>query len=54
MVSKIINSKLTALVIGAWITYCIGVGTLSGAIFLAMVYLFMLVESNHSEREEDY
>lgn len=52
--SKLINSKITALIMGSWITYCIGIGVLSGAFFLALMYLFMIYETNHSSRKEDY
>ncbi|WP_323068290.1 hypothetical protein [Limosilactobacillus reuteri] len=40
--TKIVNSKLTAMLIGAWITYCVGVGDYGGAVFLLFFYLLML------------
>ncbi|WP_323082099.1 hypothetical protein [Limosilactobacillus reuteri] len=40
--TKIINSKLTALAMGVWITYCLAVGSLGGAVFLLFFYLLML------------
>ena len=40
--TKIINSKLLAMLIGAWITYCAGVGDYGGAVFLLFFYLLML------------
>ena len=40
--TKIVNSKLTAMLIGAWITYCAGVGDYGGAVFLLFFYLLML------------
>ena len=40
--TKIINSKLVAMLIGAWIAYCAGVGDYGGAVFLLFFYLLML------------
>ncbi|MRH08394.1 hypothetical protein GIX81_02840 [Lactobacillus reuteri] len=40
--TKIVNSKLTAMLIGAWTTYCAGVGDYGGAVFLLFFYLLML------------
>ena len=40
--TKIINSKLTAMLMGVWITYCLAVGSLGGAVFLLFFYLLML------------
>lgn len=40
--TKIVNSKLTAMLIGAWITYCAGVGDYGGAVFLLFFYSLML------------
>lgn len=40
--NKIVNSKLTALAMGVWITYCLAVGSLGGAVFLLFFYLLML------------
>lgn len=44
--TKIINSKLTAMLIGAWITYCAGVGDYGGAVFLLFFYSLMLWDLN--------
>ena len=40
--NRIVNSKLTAMLMGAWITYCAGVGDYGGAVFLLFFYLLML------------
>ena len=40
--TKIVNSKLLAMMMGAWITYCAGVGDYGGAVFLLLFYLLML------------
>ena len=40
--TKIVNSKLLAMMMGAWITYCAGVGDYGGAVFLLFFYLLML------------
>lgn len=40
--NRIVNSKLTALAMGVWITYCLAVGSLGGAVFLLFFYLLML------------
>ena len=44
--TKIVNSKLTAMLIGAWITYCAGVGDYGGAVFLLFFYSLMLWDLN--------
>lgn len=44
--TKIINSKLTAMLIGAWITYCASVGDYDGAVFLLFFYSLMLWDLN--------
>lgn len=44
--NKIVNSKLTAMLIGAWITYCAGVGDYGGAAFLLFFYSLMLWDLN--------
>ena len=44
--TKIINSKLTAMLIGAWITYCAGVGDYGGAVFLLFFYSLLLWDCN--------
>ena len=40
--NRIVNSKLTAMLMGSWITYCAGVGDYGGAVFLLFFYLLML------------
>lgn len=40
--NKIVNSKFTALAMGVWITYCLAVDSLGGAVFLLFFYLLML------------
>jgi len=40
--TKIVNSKLLAMLMGAWITYCVGVGDYGGAVFLLFFYSLML------------
>ena len=42
----IVNSKFLAMLMGAWITYCSGVGDYGGAIFLLFFYLLMLWDCN--------
>lgn len=44
--TKIVNSKLTAMLIGAWITYCASVGDYGGAVFLLFFYSLMLWDLN--------
>lgn len=44
--NKIVNSKLTALAMGVWITYCLAVGSLGGAVFLLFFYLLLLWDLN--------
>ena len=40
--NRIVNSKLTALAMGLWISYCLAVDSLGGAVFLLFFYLLML------------
>ena len=44
--NRIVNSKLTAMLMGAWITYCACVGDYGGAVFLLFFYLLMLWDLN--------
>ena len=37
--TKIVNSKLLAMLIGAWITYCSMIGSYDGAVAILTVYL---------------
>ncbi|GGI63805.1 hypothetical protein [Limosilactobacillus caviae] len=46
MINKIINSKMLAMLIGAWITYCAGVGDYGGAVFLLFFYSLLLWDLN--------
>lgn len=43
--TKLINSRITALLMGGWIAYCLGVKAFDGAIVLLAVYLFALCEN---------
>ena len=40
--TKIVNSKVLAMLMGAWIAYCVGVGDYGGAVFLLFFYSLML------------
>ena len=40
--TKIVNSKPLAMLMGAWIAYCVGVGDYGGAVFLLFFYSLML------------
>ncbi|MCC4332687.1 hypothetical protein [Limosilactobacillus reuteri] len=40
--TKIVNSKLLAMLMGAWIAYCAGLGDYDGAVFLLFFYSLML------------
>ena len=42
--TKLINSRIVALLIGFWIAYCLGVKAYDGAIVLLAVYLFASCE----------
>ncbi|WP_251672157.1 hypothetical protein [Limosilactobacillus reuteri] len=42
MINKMINSKMLAMLLGAWIAYCAVVGDYGGALFLLFFYLLML------------
>ncbi|WP_283577814.1 hypothetical protein [Limosilactobacillus reuteri] len=44
--TKLINSRIVALLTGLWIAYCLGVKAYDGAIVLLAVYLFSLHELN--------
>ena len=44
--TKIVNSKLVAMLIGAWTTYCAGIGDYGGAVFLLFFYSLMLWDLN--------
>ena len=43
--TKLINSKFIALLMGGWIVYCLTVKAYDGAIVLLAVYLFALYEN---------
>lgn len=42
--TKLINSRIVALLTGLWIAYCLGVKAYDGAAFLLISYLFALCE----------
>ncbi|WP_158087909.1 hypothetical protein [Limosilactobacillus reuteri] len=42
--TKLINSRIVALLIGVWIAYCLGVKAYDGAAFLLISYLFASCE----------
>lgn len=44
--TKIVNSKLLAMLIGAWIAYCASVGDYDGAVFLLFFYSLLLWDLN--------
>ena len=44
--TELANSKLMAFTMGAWITYCLGVGAYDGAAFLLFFYSLMLWDLN--------
>ena len=43
--TKLINSKLIALLMGGWIVYCLTVKAFDGALFLLTIYLLALHEN---------
>ena len=43
--TKLINSKFVALLMGGWIVYCLTVKAFDGALFLLTIYLFALCEN---------
>lgn len=51
--TKIVNSKLLAMLIGAWIAYCAGVGDYDGAVFLLFFYSLMLWDLNAKKATGD-
>ena len=42
--TKLINSRIVALLTGVWIAYCLGVKAYDGAAFLLISYLFASYE----------
>ena len=42
--TKLIDSRIVALLIGVWIAYCLGVKAYDGAAFLLISYLFASYE----------
>ena len=40
--TKVVNSKLTAMLMGAWIAYSAGVGDYGGVLFLLFFYSLLL------------
>ena len=51
--TKLINSKLIALLMGGWIVYCLTVKAFDGALFLLTIYLFALYENKKAVDSED-
>ena len=51
--TKIVNSKLLAMLMGAWIAYCAGVGDYGGAVFLLFFYSLMLWDLNTKKATGD-
>lgn len=43
--TKLINSKFVALLMGGWIVYCLTVKAFDGALFLLIIYLLALYEN---------
>ena len=43
--TKLINSKFVALLMGGWIVYCLTVKAFDGALFLLAIYLYSLSEN---------
>lgn len=43
--TKLINSKLIALLMGGWIVYCLTVKAFDGALFLLTIYSLALYEN---------
>lgn len=41
-----INSKMLAMLLGAWIAYCAGIGDYGGAVFLLFFYSLLLWDLN--------
>ena len=44
--TKIINSRIVAMLMGAWIAYCAGIGEYDGAVLLLFLYSLMLWDCN--------
>lgn len=51
--TKLINSKFVALLMGGWIAYCLTVKAFDGALFLLAIYLFALYENKKAVDSED-
>lgn len=51
--TKLINSKFVALLMGGWIVYCLTVKAFDGALFLLTIYLFALYENKKAVDSED-
>lgn len=39
---KFLNSKIMALLVGAWVGWCMTIGDYDGAVFLLFFYLLMI------------
>ena len=44
--TEIINSRIVAMLMGAWIAYCAGIGEYDGAVVLLFLYSLMLWDCN--------
>lgn len=48
-----INSKMLAMLLGAWIAYCAGIGDYGGAVFLLFFYSLLLWDLNTKKATGD-
>lgn len=46
MISKVVNSKITAMLMGVWIAYCASLGDFAGVIVLLFTYFLLLWDLN--------
>lgn len=53
MINKMINSKMLAMLLGAWIAYCAGIGDYGGAVFLLFFYSLLLWDLNTKKATGD-
>ena len=51
--TKLINSKLIALLMGGWIVYCLTVKAFDGALLLLAIYLFALHENKKAVNSDE-
>lgn len=52
--TKIVNSKLTAMLIGAWITYCAMVGDYDGAMAILVIYGILAIKKGYDRRKQSH